>query len=108
MDGEYVESDVSVDNDEVEDVCDDVEDVCDEAEDVDEEEVESVSVVSLDDVSSVTAVVTVVVVLGEASWQHSKYAGSHGSPKVNLLKAHPCPIDPAKIPNLQASQQSRW
>lgn len=98
-----------VDNEEAEEDADGVFDNDDDVDDDDEEDgVKSVSVVSLKSVGDVKSVMKLVVVFGEASWQHSRKAGSHGMPNVNLLKAHPWPIDPVRIPNLHPSQQSRW
>lgn len=42
--------------------------------------------------------VSVSVVVGDASLQHSMNAGSHGLPKANDLKPQPWPIEPVKIP----------
>lgn len=64
----------------------------DDGDDGDEESM-SVSEVSLDD-----SLVRSVVELGEASRQHSKNAGSQGMPNEKLLKEHPLPNDPVRIP----------
>lgn len=79
----------------------------DEADEGDEGEVSVFSLVEVKFVESNVEEVNVDEVLGEASWQHSKNAGSHGIPKENLWKEHPWPMDPVRMPNLQASQQSR-